>query len=119
MYKNVHVCDFRVFPFVNFSGLCWCAAQDHAKWIPVATVSFQYMPEITINRALMDTLTEQEREDWVRSCPTPVFRFNNITKQVSCLALSPSLCAALLVCLRRACRSSIFGSKKLPNKSLS
>ena len=56
--------------------------QDHAKWIPVATVSFQYMPEITINRALMDTLTEEQKEDWVKATPNPVFRYNNITKQV-------------------------------------
>lgn len=56
--------------------------KDHAKWIPVATVSFQYMPEIKINRALMDTLSEQEREDFVKASPTPVFRYNNITKQV-------------------------------------
>ncbi|EIE18511.1 DNA-directed RNA polymerase II, 36 kDa polypeptide [Coccomyxa subellipsoidea C-169] len=56
--------------------------KDHAKWIPVATVSFQYMPEITINRALMDTLTEEQKEDWVKATPNPVFRYNNITKQV-------------------------------------
>lgn len=54
----------------------------------MATVSYQYMPEITINRALMDTLSEQEREDFVKASPTPVFRYNNITKQV--LAHVPS-----------------------------
>lgn len=65
--------------------LRFCFGQDHAKWIPVATVSFQYMPEIKINRALMDTLSEQEREDFVKSSPTNVFRYNNITKQVPTL----------------------------------
>jgi len=116
--ESSRVCLHGV-PVCDFQCLCWCAAQDHAKWIPVATVSFQYMPEITINRGLMDTLTEQEREDWVRSSPTPVFRFNNITKQVSCLAFSPSPCIALLVCLCRACRLPNLRSKNLPNEHLS
>jgi DNA-directed RNA polymerase II subunit RPB3 len=56
--------------------------KDHAKWIPVATVAFHYMPDISINRALMDSLTDRQKEDFVDSCPTPVFRYNNITKQV-------------------------------------
>lgn len=47
----------------------------------------RYMPEISINRALMDTLSEAEREDWVAATPSrpeapPVFRYNAITKQV-------------------------------------
>ena len=39
------------------------------------------MPDIAINRALMDTLSEAQKEEWVESSPTRVFRYNTITKQ--------------------------------------
>jgi DNA-directed RNA polymerase II subunit RPB3 len=56
--------------------------KDHAKWNPTATVCFQYMPEITINHALMNTLTQGEREAWIDSCPTNVFSWNSAEKRV-------------------------------------
>ena len=56
--------------------------KDHAKWQPVATVTFQYMPDIRINQALMDTLSEEQKLEWVRSSPNPVFRVNPVTAQV-------------------------------------
>ena len=52
-------------------------------WIPVATVSFQYMPEIQLNHALLSTLTDAQREAWVNSTPgSEVFRLNKATQQV-------------------------------------
>ncbi len=45
------------------------------------------MPDIAINRALMDTLSEAEKEEWVDSSPTRVFRYNTITKQARWLLL--------------------------------
>lgn len=56
--------------------------KDHAKWNPTATVCFQYMPEITINHALMSTLTQSERDAWIDSCPTKVFSYNSAEKKV-------------------------------------
>jgi len=56
--------------------------KDHAKWSPVATVTYQFQPEIRINRELMNTLTDQQKEEWVASCPTKVFRINPLTKEV-------------------------------------
>jgi hypothetical protein len=47
------------------------------------------MPEISINRALMDTLSEAQREAWVEATPTSVFRLNAITKQAR-LGTSPA-----------------------------
>jgi DNA-directed RNA polymerase II subunit RPB3 len=56
--------------------------KDHAKWIPVATAVFQYMPVIKINDRLMDQLTEKEKEDWCKSDPSGTFRYNQLSRKV-------------------------------------
>lgn len=57
--------------------------KDHAKWQPVATVCFQYMPDIRLNHALISTLTDAQREAWVASTPgSEVFRLNKATQQI-------------------------------------
>ena len=66
--------------------------KDHAKWIPVATVAFQHMPHISINRALMDTLDEKTKEDFVDASPSHALSYNSVTKQV----LVPRCCAPTL-----------------------
>lgn len=43
--------------------------KDHAKWSPVATAVFQYFPEVIINDAMMDSLTREQKEQFVNSCP--------------------------------------------------
>lgn len=55
--------------------------KDHAKWNPTATVCFQYMPEITINHALMSTLSQAERDAWIESSPTKIFQWNPSEKK--------------------------------------
>ncbi|KAL4444006.1 hypothetical protein ABPG75_011743 [Micractinium tetrahymenae] len=57
-------------------------AKDHAKWMPVATCVFQYMPEITINHALMDTLTDEQKEEWCDADPRKTFKLNKLTHRV-------------------------------------
>ncbi|KAK7317897.1 hypothetical protein RJT34_02505 [Clitoria ternatea] len=57
--------------------------KDHAKWSPAATVSFMYQPEIHINDDLMETLTLQEKREWVESSPTHVFEIDPVTQQVT------------------------------------
>lgn len=56
--------------------------KDHAKWMPVATVAFQHMPHISINRALMDTLDEKTKEEFVDASPSHALTYNSVTKQV-------------------------------------
>lgn len=56
--------------------------KDHAKWSPAATVTFMYEPDIHINENLMETLTLDEKREWVESCPTKVFDINSDTQQV-------------------------------------
>lgn len=63
--------------------------KDHAKWIPVATVAFQHMPHITLNRALMDTLDEKTKEDFVDASPSHALVYNSVSKQVLRTACYP------------------------------
>ncbi|KAI4298144.1 hypothetical protein L6164_031738 [Bauhinia variegata] len=56
--------------------------KDHAKWSPAATVTFMYEPEIHINEDLMETLTFEEKKEWVESSPTRVFELDPVTQQV-------------------------------------
>lgn len=56
--------------------------KDHAKWIPVATAVFQYMPEIHINDSLMDELTDEQKQEWCNSDPSKTFKFNPVTRRV-------------------------------------
>ncbi|KAL5719993.1 DNA-directed RNA polymerases II [Ranunculus cassubicifolius] len=56
--------------------------KDHAKWSPAATVTFMYEPEIRINEDLMESLTLDEKKQWVESSPTKVFDIDASTNQV-------------------------------------
>lgn len=60
--------------------------KDHAKWIPVATAVFQYVADIEINQALMDELTEEQKQEFVNSNPHTAtrnaFQYDPATRQV-------------------------------------
>lgn len=66
--------------------------KDHAKWSPVATAVFQYLPDIRINEVLMERLTTAQKTKFVNSCPgrsedqwakeggkRKLFRLNSVT----------------------------------------
>ena len=55
----------------------------HAKWSPVAIATFAYEPVITLNDHMLDELKENERQQFVKSCPVNVFRFDDRTKKVT------------------------------------
>jgi len=48
----------------------------HAKWMPVATSIMQYEPDLKLNRDLADSLTIDEKIEFVESCPRKVFELD-------------------------------------------
>lgn len=56
--------------------------KEHAKWIPAAVATYQLDPEIVIDDNVMEDLTEQQKEDFVNSCPCNVYSFNKQTQTV-------------------------------------
>ena len=50
--------------------------KEHAKWSPVAVATFQYEPEIELNVALLDNLSELEKKGIEKSCPKGVFNYD-------------------------------------------
>jgi len=56
--------------------------KEHSKWSPGCGINFQFEPDIRINQSRMDELTDTQKQDFVRSCPTKVYRYNEGTHQV-------------------------------------
>lgn len=56
--------------------------KEHAKWTPSPAVNFLYEPEIRLNQARMDEMTENQKQDFVKSCPTKVYKYNESTHNV-------------------------------------
>jgi len=56
--------------------------KEHAKWSPTCGTTYQFEPDIRINQTRMEELDEKSKMEWVASCPTHVYRYDEDTKQV-------------------------------------
>eukprot|EP00891_Asterochloris_glomerata_P003812 jgi/Astpho2/3812/Aster-04339 len=56
--------------------------KDHAKWSPVATVRFQYIPEVTVDERVLEKLTIDEMKDIVAADPTQAFTVNEAEAKI-------------------------------------
>jgi len=56
--------------------------KDHAKWNPCATAFYHFQPDIRINHALMQTLSVEQRKEWVNSWPSKAVKYNDQSGQV-------------------------------------
>jgi len=56
--------------------------KEHAKWSPTCGVTYQFTPDIQINQNRLDELNDQQKQEWVHSCPSKVYTFepDNIKK---------------------------------------
>ena len=58
-------------------------AKIHAKWSPVSAASFAYDPIIKLNEARLDDLTKPQKLEFVASCPTKVYAFDERQQKVT------------------------------------
>ena len=56
--------------------------KDHAKWSPVATARFKYVPEITLYEQGLQDLTDIQRVELAESDPTGTFGLHPTTRKV-------------------------------------
>lgn len=54
---------------------------EHSKWSP-CSVACQIEPDIKLDQSLIDELNETQKKEWVASCPSKVYKFNEDTKKV-------------------------------------
>ncbi|KAF7840795.1 DNA-directed RNA polymerases II, IV and V subunit 3-like [Senna tora] len=52
------------------------------KWSPVTSASYFRPAEVRINEELMETLTLEQKKDWVASCPANMFQIDPRTQKV-------------------------------------
>jgi DNA-directed RNA polymerase II subunit RPB3 len=56
--------------------------KEHAKWSPTCGVTYQFEPDIRLNQNRLEDLSDQQKQEWVNSCPTKVYRFDEDAKRV-------------------------------------
>jgi len=56
--------------------------KEHAKWSPGCGITFQFEPEIRLNTTKIEEMTEKQKQEFVKSCPTKVYKYDDSSKQV-------------------------------------
>ncbi|KAM9992696.1 hypothetical protein ACTFIY_010149 [Dictyostelium cf. discoideum] len=76
--------------------------KEHAKWSPSCVATYQFQPIIVLNQNRIDELTDQQKEEWVGSCPTKVYSYSphQSTQQVT--IEDPLRCVYCLECKKKA-----------------
>jgi len=74
--------------------------KEHAKWTPGCAVNYLFEPDIRLNLARMDEMTDTQKQDFVKSCPTKVYKYNDTTHTVE---IEDSLkCMYCMECKKKA-----------------
>jgi DNA-directed RNA polymerase II subunit RPB3 len=50
--------------------------KEHAKWSPVCCSTYQFEPDIQLKQSRLETLTSKQKEEFAKSCPTEVYKYN-------------------------------------------
>jgi hypothetical protein len=75
-------CKFVLSGSLGGCGRAGVTGKDHAKWCPCATAFYHFQPDIRINHTLMETLSVEQKKDWVNSWPCKAVKYNDNTGQV-------------------------------------
>lgn len=73
--------------------------KEHSKWSPVSCVIMQHEPEIEfLDRNIFNKLGVKQKQEFVNSCPTKVYRYDESRKQIEIEApLNCTYCEECLV----------------------
>jgi DNA-directed RNA polymerase II subunit RPB3 len=82
--------------------------KEHSKWSPACCSTFQTDPDIRLNQERMEELTDLEKKEFVRSCPTEVYKFNEEMRTVE--VEQHLKCTYCEECIKKA---DMFGKRDL------
>ncbi len=57
-------------------------AKEHAKWSPVAVVTYRFWPIVTINEEQMATLSMDQKQELIDCCPDKVLEIDDLTGNI-------------------------------------
>ncbi|KAF7840796.1 DNA-directed RNA polymerases II, IV and V subunit 3-like [Senna tora] len=56
--------------------------KDDSKWVPTKVVTYFALAKVRINEEMMETLTLEQKKEWVDSCHSPEFEIDPCTQKV-------------------------------------
>jgi len=79
--------------------------KEHAKWTPACGVCYKFEPQILISTPVMDNLSEDKKKEFVLSCPTKVYRYDDASARVD--IEDANLCTYCEECTKKAHQFSL------------
>lgn len=67
-------------------------SKEHAKWCPVAVVTYRFWPIITINEEQVATLTMEQKQELVDVCPDRILEIDDVTGSIKAVDNAWDLC---------------------------
>jgi DNA-directed RNA polymerase II subunit RPB3 len=67
-------------------------SKEHAKWCPVAVATYRFWPVIEINDQQMSTLTMEQKQEIVDSCPDRILELDEGTGEVRAVENAWDIC---------------------------
>eukprot|EP01120_Amphizonella_sp_Union-15-10_P015352 TRINITY_DN788_c0_g6_i1.p1 TRINITY_DN788_c0_g6~~TRINITY_DN788_c0_g6_i1.p1 ORF type:complete len:318 (-),score=39.21 TRINITY_DN788_c0_g6_i1:103-1002(-) len=74
--------------------------KEHAKWSPTCVVTYRFDYDIRLNDNSIEDLTDTQKKEFVCSCPTNVYRFDEVRRQVE--VEDNNRCMYCQECIKRA-----------------
>jgi len=73
--------------------------REHAKYSPVCTVVLKQEPEIELSKSKMELLNENQKKEFVESCPSKVYRYDENKKMIE--IKNPKDCTYCEECIKK------------------
>jgi DNA-directed RNA polymerase II subunit RPB3 len=67
-------------------------SKEHAKWCPVAVATYRFWPDIHINDEQMATLSLEQKQELVDTCPDRILELDEVTGEVRAVENAWDIC---------------------------